>query len=138
MLIDELAHRLRSIYAGPIEDDFQPWLTDAILARVLAEAVVIQPPQCVLYSHGEPLRCHANALHPTLLEIRAIRSGAVLWVLCGGKSVGGSGGVTRGLWTGMYSLTRTHPQRRGFSGVCRGTRRCSMGCGRVSHCLLFS
>ena len=60
--MDELTQRLRSIYAGSIEDGLESWLTDAILARLLAEAVVVQPSQCVLYSQGEPLRCHANPI----------------------------------------------------------------------------
>ena len=69
MLIDELAKRLQDIYAGAIEEGLQPWLTDEALARLLAEALVVQPPKCVLYNEGEPLRCHANALLPSLLGV---------------------------------------------------------------------
>jgi hypothetical protein len=50
------------LHAGVIEKDFSdagaptPWVTDAVLARVLREGVVPRPdPQHVLYHIGEPL-----------------------------------------------------------------------------------
>ena len=48
---------------GDIEKDFTHWVTDAVLARLLREGVVLKPhPRTVFYSIGEPLWCHANAL----------------------------------------------------------------------------
>lgn len=69
--LDELSKRLQDIYAGPIEDDLQPWLGEGVQVRLLDEAVVVAPrPQHILYSIGPPLQCHANALHPSLLGVR--------------------------------------------------------------------
>lgn len=40
-MLNELTQRLLALHAGGIEKDFQPWVTDAVLARVLAEGVVL-------------------------------------------------------------------------------------------------
>ena len=88
-MLDELTQRLQDIYAGPIEEGLQPWLTNEVQARLLAEAVVVQPPQCVLYSIGEPLRCHANALRPTLLGVALSAASGALVPWFGFSVVGG-------------------------------------------------
>jgi hypothetical protein len=62
-MLDKLHQRLLALHAGGIEKDFAPWVSDAVLARVLSEGVVLRPSlRHVLYNVGAPLECHANAL----------------------------------------------------------------------------
>ena len=72
-MLGELSQRLLALHAGGIEKDFQSWLPDAVLARVLEEGVVLRPnPQHVLYQIGYPLQCHANALNFELLGVKLL------------------------------------------------------------------
>jgi len=69
-MLDKLHRRLLELSPGHIENDFTPSVTDAVLARVLEEGVVLRPnPQHGLYQIGEPLQCHANALNYSLLGV---------------------------------------------------------------------
>jgi len=78
-MINELSQRLLALHAGGIEKDFTPWVTDAVLARVLREGVVLRPdPRNVLYQIGAPLQCHANALNFELMGVKLVR-GVVPW-----------------------------------------------------------
>ena len=78
-MINELSLRLLALHAGGIEKDFTPWVTDAVLARVLREGVVLRPdPRNVLYQIGAPLQCHANALNFELMGVKLVR-GVVPW-----------------------------------------------------------
>src|ERR1700704_5017078 len=88
-MLDELSQRLQDIHMGPIEEGLQPWLTDEVQARLLAEALVVHPPRCILYSIGEPLRCHANALRPTLLGVALSAASGALVPWFGFSVVGG-------------------------------------------------
>src|SRR6266850_466382 len=73
-MINELSQRLLALHAGGIEKDFTPWVTDAVLARVLREGVVLRPdPRKVLYQIGAPLQCHANALNFELMGVKLVR-----------------------------------------------------------------
>lgn len=72
MLFDDLQHTLHAIRPVPLGDaGLQPWLTDEAITRLLHEAALQRIPPSCLYLHGlwEPLYCHANAPHPTLMNV---------------------------------------------------------------------
>jgi hypothetical protein len=76
-MLDKLQQRLLDLSHGHLENDWESWVPEAVLARVLAEGVVVRPdPRRVLYQIGIPLECHANALNYSLLGIALPRRGS--------------------------------------------------------------
>lgn len=64
-VLEKLHQRLLALHpASRIAEDDEPWwVSDAIIARLLREAVVLRPdPRRVLCNVGVPLECHTSAL----------------------------------------------------------------------------
>jgi hypothetical protein len=96
-MLDELHQRLLAIHAGGLSKNDEPWwASDAVLTRLLKEAVVLQPdPSRVLYHMGLPLQCHANAL----------RGGKLLGVeTTGGKPYWGFRWDAQGWWCHSFVI----------------------------------